>query len=134
MPVDSVTGRGSNGHRGGLSPRSHVLVKVVGDTINASWSVQNTGGVSAQGALDIVFPALGGIGFFGQLTSIPAGATVTLSVSGVITSLTPGTHGAELRAIAAAPATMGPGGVHPFTVTVPELAAVLTVVGEPAIT
>ena len=112
-----VTGRGKTG-RSRLSPHSHILTKAVGDTISASWDVMNTGGVSAFGALDILFPSLG-IGFSGGLTNIPAGATVTLNVSGVITTLTPGTtYNAEVRAIAAEPATVAPGAVHPFTLIV----------------
>ena len=108
-----------------LAAGSHVLVKVVGNTISASWSVTNTGGVSAFGALDMVFTPVGtpfspaSVGFFGALTSIPGGATVTLSVSGVITSLLPGTtYNAEVRVKAASPATVAPGGVHPFTLTI----------------
>ena len=112
-----VTGRGKTGrHR--LSPRSHILTKAVGDTITASWGVTNPGGVSAFAALDIFFPSLG-TGFFGVLTSIPAGATVTLSVSGTITALTPGTtYNAEVRVTPAASATVAPGAVHPFTLTI----------------
>ena len=116
------------------APSSHVLVKAVGNTITASWSVKNTGGVSAFGALDIFF-LTPGTGFFGALTSIPAGATVTLSVSGVITTLLPGTtYNAEVRVRAAAPATVAPGGVHPFTLTIsPTAGAILTAIGDPII-
>ena len=120
---------------------SHVLVKAVGTTISATWSVTNTGGVSGLGALDMVFTPVGtpfspaSVGFFGTLTSIPGGATVTLSVSGVITSLLPGTtYNAEVRIKAASPATVAPGGVHPFTVTIsPTAGAILRANGDPII-
>ena len=135
-----VTGRNRDG---GLvanrrSPQAHVLTKAVGDTITASWRVTNTGGVSAFGALDIFF-LTPGTGFFGALTNIPAGATVTLSVSGVITTLLPGTtYNAEVRVRAAAPATVAPGGVHPFTLNVVGGGGGgvgnLAVIGEPSIT
>ena len=100
----------------GLVPGSHVLVKAVGTTISASWSVTNTG-PAAGGSLDIFFPAFG-TGFFGGLTPIGAGATVTLSVSGTITTLPPGTHAAEVRVLGQLGATVAPGGIHPFTLTV----------------
>lgn len=116
-----------------LEAESHVLIKAVGSTITASWSVTNTGAVVAFGALDIVFPADGGIGFFGSLVSIPAGATVTLSVSGIFTALSVGTHTAEVRVKAAAPATVAPGGVHPFTVTITAGGAILKANGDPTI-
>jgi hypothetical protein len=109
-----------------------VLTKALGPTISASWSVTNTGPVAGFGALDIVFPADGGIGFFSSLVSIPAGGTVTLSVSGVITNLAPGVHPGEVRVTPATPATGG--GVHPFTLTISGAAtANLSPNGQPSI-
>ena len=109
----------------GLVPSSHVLVKVVGQTISASWSVTNTGGVTGLGHLDIFFPSTG-TGFFGGDVSIPAGGSATLSVAGVISSLVPGIYAGEVEVRASAPATVAPGGKHPFTLTVSGGAAVLT--------
>lgn len=111
----------------GLVARSHVLTKLVGDTISATWNVTNTGGGSAQGAIDIVFLPSGN-GFFGNLVNIVPGQTILLSVSGVITALVPGTtYQAEVRIRAALPATVAPGGVHSFTVTIPSpVGAILT--------
>ena len=131
MSIISVTARRRNG-RAMLSPQSHVLTREVGNTISATWSVTNTGGVRGFGALDMVFTPVGtpfgpaSVGFFGALTSIAVGVTVTLTVSGAITTLLPGTtYNAELRVIAATPATVGPGGVHPFTLTISVATPVL---------
>ena len=111
----------------GLVAESHVLVKAVGDTITASWSVTNTGGTTALGFLDIFFPAPGSA-FLGDAVSIPPGATVTLTVSGVISTLVPGTtYDAQVRVRAFSPATVAPGGVHDFTLTISApLGGVLT--------
>ena len=121
MTVASVTRKGPKGRAhptiGLISPSSHVLVKVVGATISASWSVTNTGGVTGLGHLDIFFPSTG-TGFFGGDVSIPAGAAVTLSVSGAITSLAPGTYSGEVEVRASAPATVAAGGKHTFTLTI----------------
>ena len=116
-----------------LHPQSHVLTKLVGDTISGSWSVKNTGG-AGFGRLDIFFPSLN-TGFVGTATAIAAGATVTLSVSGVITTLVPGnTYAAELQVRAFSPGIVAPGGVHAFTVTIPPLAnAILEAQGFPNI-
>jgi hypothetical protein len=112
--------------RRGLVAQSHVLTKAVGATITASWSVTNTGGVAAFGWLEIFFPGTGGT-FLGTTVQIPAGATVTLSVSGVISAIAPGTYAAQARVRAASPGTVAPGGIHDFTLIVPPTAgAVLT--------
>ena len=118
-----------------LHPQSHVLTKLVGDTISGSWSVKNTGGVSGFGRLDIIIPSLG-TGWIGSLTAFAAGATITLSVSGVITTLVPGnTYTMELQIRAANPGIVAPGGIHTFSVTIPPLAnAVLEAQGFPSIT
>ena len=100
----------------GLVAGSHVLVKAMGSTITASWDVTNTSGVSQVAKLDIVLIATGG-GWFGTQVLIPAGAMVTLTVSGPITTLPTGTHAAEVRVTPTPPAT-APGGIHPFTITV----------------
>ena len=138
--VASVTGRGRNGRAhlvaGRRSPRSHVLTKAVGDTISASWSVTNTGGAVSPGAwLDIFFPGTG-TGFIGASVAVPSGATVTLSVSGVITPIAPGNYAAQVRVRALDQSTVAPGGVHDFTLTIPPLAgAILTASpGGPTIT
>ena len=120
----------------GLVAESHVLVKAVGATISASWNVTNTGGAVAPGAwLDIFFPGTG-TGFTGAGVSVPSGATVTLSVSGVITPIAPGNYAAQVRVRALDQSTVAPGGVHDFTLTIPPLAgAMLTASpGGPSIT
>lgn len=102
----------------GLVAESHVLTKLVGDSISASWSVTNTGGLAATGFLDILF-LVPGTAFTGPAVSIPPGATVTLEVSGVISTLVPGTtYASQVRVRAFAPATVAPGGVHDFTLTI----------------
>ena len=134
--VMSVT-RGGRNRRGRLAaslraPRAHALTKAVGDTITGSWSVTNTGGTPVLGFLDILFPGPG-TAFLGPTESIPGGATVTLTVSGVISALVPGnTYDAQLRIRALAPATVAPGGIHDFTLTITALPADLSVSG-PAI-
>ena len=136
--VASVTGRGRNGRAhlvaGRRSPSSHVLTKAVGDTISASWGVRNTGGVAGFGHLEFVFPSPGP-GFYdvGPSISIPAGATVTLTISSLITiPLVAGQiYAGELRVEALAPATVGPGGVHPFTLNIsPDIPAPRFAVGD----
>ena len=119
MAVSNVTG-----HRNGaallarlLSPRSHVLVKVVGGTISASWDVTNTGGIAAFGHLTIASQATGG-GVAGGDFLIAAGATLTLSVSATIVSIAPGSYPSKVILAALAPATIAPGGVHDFTLTI----------------
>ena len=110
----------------GLVPGSHVLTKAVGGTISASWLVTNTGGVRAFGGIEIFFPAFA-TGFFGPTTDFPPGSAQTLNVSGVITTLPVGTHAAQVRIVALAPATVAPGGTHDFTLTVsPAGGAILT--------
>ena len=104
----------------GLVAGSHVLVKVVGGTISASWLVTNTSGVRGFGGIDIFFPAFG-TGFFGPTSEFAPGASMTLNVSGVITTLPPGTHAAQVRIVALAPATVAPGGTHDFTLTINPL-------------
>ena len=102
---------------GGLVPTSHILTKAVGDTISASWEVINIGDAGLA-ALDIFFPSLG-TGFFGALTSIPAGLARILTVSGVISTLVPGTtYNGEVRVTPAAPSSMANNGIHPFTLTI----------------
>ena len=101
----------------GLGPSSHILTKAVGETIRASWDVISIGDAGFA-ALDIFFPSLG-TGFFGALTSIPAGLARTLTVSGVISTLVPGTtYNAEVRVTPAAPSSMANNAVHPFTLTI----------------
>ena len=98
---------------------SHVLVKAVGNTITASWQVTNTGGVGGWGDLIMEFINPPGGAFLGDAQSIPPGGTVTLTLFGVITTLVPGTtYASRLRVRAFEPATVGPGGVHDFTVTI----------------
>ena len=111
----------------GLVAGSHVLVKAVGGTITASWDVTNTGGAVSPGAwLDIFFPGTG-TGFTGAAVGVPSGATVTLSVSGVITTLVPGNYAAQVRVRALDQSTVAPGGTHDFTLTIsPAAGAILT--------
>lgn len=110
----------------GLVPGSHVLVKAVGGTISASWLVTNTGGVFGLGFIEIFFPSVG-TGFQGPGTDFPPGSAQTLNVSGVITTLAPGTYAAQVRIRAFAPSTVAPGGTHDFTLTISPLGgAVLT--------
>ena len=101
-----------------LQAHSHVLIKVLGDTISASWSVTNTGDISGVGGLDILIIGPN-VGYIGPNVSIPAGATATLAVSGVLASpLTPGSYTGQLRLTAVAPATVAPGNVHNFSITI----------------
>ena len=129
MTVASVTRKGRKGRAhptiGALSPSSHVLVKVVGATISASWSVTNWGGVTGSGALDMSFPGVAGL-IFGPVMSIPAGATVILTVAGPTPSLAPGTYSGNVLVTPISPATVAPGGIHTFTLTVSGGTAVLT--------
>ena len=129
--VMSVT-RGSGrarlvaGHRAFMS---HVLTKVVGDTISASWDVTNTGETAGLVLLDIFLPVLG-TGWTGDTVSVAPGQTLKLTVSGVISTLVPGTsYAGQLRVRAFAPATVAPGGIHDFVVTItePVVNTVLTV-------
>jgi hypothetical protein len=102
-----------------LSPKSHVLVKAVGGTINASWAVTNTGGADGFADLFMVFLVPGS--FFTSTGSvIRPGATVTLTLSGVITTLVPGTtYAAELRIRQGTPSgTPIIVAVHPFMLTI----------------
>ena len=116
------------------SPNSHVLTKVLGSSVTGSWAVTNNGEKGGAGGLDIEIFIPGGpsVGFVGPTTNIPAGGTATLSVSGALASpLVPGqTYNARLRLTAVAPARVGPGATHDFTVTVPGLTeALLTTQG-----
>ena len=133
MTVESVTRKGRNAGAqlvpGRISASSHVLVKVVGQTISASWSVTNTGGTSAQGALDISFPGVAGL-IFGPVMTIPAGGTMTLTVSGPTPNLAPGTYSGNVLVSAVSPATVALGGIHPFTLTVSASVAALSAVGS----
>ena len=117
-----------------LVPRSHVLVKALGDMINASWDVTNTGGVEGVGFIDIVIPALGTVGWTGPGQRIPPGATRTLTLSGQVSTLTPGSYACQLRVRAASPSTVAPGGTHDFTITVPPGSAVMQGLGIPVST
>ena len=115
--MQRVTNRNMQG-KASLHAGSHVLTKAVGGTISASWQVTNTGGVGALAVwLDIFFPGTG-TGFTGAGVSVPSGATVTLSVSGVITTIAPGNYAAQVRVRALDQSTVAPGGVHDFTLTI----------------
>lgn len=121
--------------RAGLVAHSHVLIKIAGSTISASWSVSNIGGVSGTGFLSIAFPGLAGP-ILGGNVSIPAGGMATLTVSGPMPALAPGfTYDAQLVLNVEPPATVAPGGIHFFTITVPApAAALLRANGIPTIT
>ncbi len=112
--VASVTGRGGRGQ----PARSHMLVKTVGGTISASWDVTNTGGGAALGWVEIAFPGQKTV-FRGPEIQIPAGATMALTVSGVI-ALAPGSYRAQVRIRAMTPATVL-GGNHRFILQVGSL-------------
>ena len=103
----------------GLVAHSHALVKVVGETIAASWVVNNTGGTVAAGYLSIAFPGLAGP-ILGPKVGIGPGGSVQMNVSGPMPNLAPGfTYDAQLWLNADPPATVAPGGTHPFTITIP---------------
>ena len=121
--------------KSGLVAESNVLVKRVGDSISASWQVTNTGGVTGLGFLEIFFPGTG-TAFQGATSFIDPGATTTLTVTGNIGPIAPGTYAAQVRVRALAPATVAPGGVHDFTLTIPPLAGAIlsAAAGGPIIT
>ena len=146
MPTESVTRRSRNGRahlvawrrngRAMLSPQSHSLAKDVGDTISASWIVTNTGNVIGSGALEFFFPAPGP-GFWDKSADIALqpGQRMTFTLSSLLTSpLVPGSYTGELRIVPLAPATVGPGSVHTFTLIIRAPALpVLSPIGEPVI-
>lgn len=119
--------------KAGLLTRSHALVKAVGDTITARWDISNTGGTDGFAFLQMVFIQPGS-SFTGSGLFIPAGATVTLTLSGVINTLVAGqTYQAELRARTTSPGVVKDG-IHPFSLTIsPAAGSILTALGNPTI-
>jgi len=104
------------------------LLKAVGDTISASWDVTNNSAIVRYALLDIFFIAPE-TAFTGLPVSIPPGATVKLAVSGVITTLVPGTtynSQVRIREIPSAPNTAIPGGVFSFVLTIKPATYILT--------
>lgn len=122
--------------KSGLVAESHVLVKRVGDVVFATWAVTNTGGVTAEGFLELFFTITDPLPWVGTKVSIPPGATVTLDIGRTVPLMASGTYAARVRVAATAPATVAPGGVHNFTLTIsPTGAAVLSAAaGGPTIT
>ena len=140
--VRYVTGEGRGNGRthlvaGRRSPSSHVLTKVVGDVVFATWAVTNTGGVTAEGFLELFFTITDPLPWVGTKVSIPPGATVTLDIGRTVPLMASGTYAARVRVAATAPATVAPGGVHNFTLTIPAAAGAVispsTAPGQPSI-